>query len=55
MTDEPQLPKSSDTPHVLNMPVSRRQDWRIWDAEISRLEEKCRKIKQAIARVIKPS
>lgn len=49
MTDEnEQLPKSSNTPAVLFMPISRRQDWQKWDREITRLEEKCRKLKTDI-------
>lgn len=44
------------------MPIGRRQDWRKWDAEITRLEEKLRAIKrlkadieEAEGRVANPS
>lgn len=41
------------------MPVSRRQEWEAWDRELTRLEEKLRKLKadieEARSRVANPS
>lgn len=50
MDENDQLPRlpSSYAPPVLFMPISRRQDWKVWDKEITRLEEKCRKLKADI-------
>lgn len=44
---------------ALSMPVSRRQDWKVWDRELIQLEEKLRKLKadieEARDRVANPS